>query len=51
MSRHGASWIANFLEKKWDSIMNEVAKKPRSELEIAALSAIRGVLPTRRREA
>ena len=52
MSRHGTSWATNVLEKKWDSIMNEVAKRPRSELDIAALSEIRQrAWPLRRREA
>jgi len=52
MSRHGASWATNVLEKKWDSIMNEVAKRRRSELGIAALSKIRQEpWPIRRREA
>jgi len=52
MSPHGTSWATNVLDKKWDSIMNEVAKKPRSELDIAALSEIRQrAWPVRRREA
>ena len=52
MSPHGTSWATHFLEKKWDSIMNEIAKRPRSELGIAALSSIRqAALPIRRREA
>ena len=52
MSRHGTSWATHFLEKKWDSIMNEIAKRPRSELGIAALSSIRqAALPISRREA
>jgi len=52
MSRHGASWVTKVLEKRWDSIMGEVAKRPRSEHDIAALSSIRqGAWPIRRREA
>jgi hypothetical protein len=52
MSPHGNSWATNFLEKKWDSIMNEAARRPRSELGMAALSKVRqGALPIRRREA
>jgi hypothetical protein len=51
MSRHGTSWVTNVLEKKWDSIMNEVAKRPRSELGIAALFKIRQeAWPIRRRD-
>ena len=51
MSPHGNSWATNFLDKKWDSIMNKVKKRPRSEFEMAALSAIRErTFPTRSRE-
>jgi hypothetical protein len=51
MSRHGISWATNILEKKWDSIMNMVAKSQRSD-RVAALSEVRqGVWHARRREA
>lgn len=42
MSRHGSRWAAGFLEKRWDSIIEKAAKSPASEIEVAALSAIRG---------